>query len=68
MQIKTLIERPDGMYEFNAELTPEQHKFLIEFAVKTLFVQGMLPFAEAGGLIVPNMESDNSDNEKPVLQ
>ena len=46
MKIKSIVEREDGIYEFQAELTPEQHQFLIDYAVKTLMVQGLLPFAQ----------------------
>jgi len=42
MQIKTIVEKDGEGYEFTADLTPEQHAFLLEFAVKTLFQQGLL--------------------------
>ncbi len=47
MKISTVVELPDGNYEFNAVLTPEQHAFLIEFAVKELLRAGLIPFAAA---------------------
>ena len=47
VKISTVIERADGNYEFKAELTPEQHAFLIEFAVKELLRAGLIPFAQA---------------------
>ena len=47
MRIKTIVEQPDGNYEFQAELTPEQHAFLIEFAIKELLAAGLIPFAAA---------------------
>lgn len=70
MQIKTLIEKEDGTYEFQADLTSDQHKFLLEYAIKTLFVQGMLPFAERNSsLIVPVLENSALDtNGMPKLQ
>ncbi len=47
MKIKTIVEQEDGSYEFTAVLTPEQHAFLIEFAVKELLAAGLIPFAAA---------------------
>lgn len=47
MKISTIIEQPDGNYEFTAVLTPDQHAFLIEFAVKELLRAGLIPFASA---------------------
>ena len=47
MKIKTIVEQPDSNYEFQAELTPEQHAFLIEFAIKELLAAGLIPFAAA---------------------
>ena len=47
MKIKTIVEQADGSYEFSAVLTPEQHAFLIEFAVKELLRAGLIPFANA---------------------
>lgn len=46
MKIKTIIEQKDGNYEFNAELTKEQHAFLIEFAIRELIKAGLIPFAD----------------------
>lgn len=45
MKIKTLIETPDGNYEFTAELSQMQHQFLIEYAVRDLMMKGLLPFS-----------------------
>ena len=45
MKISTVIEQPDGNYTFQAELTPDQHAFLIEFAVRELIRAGLVPFA-----------------------
>lgn len=47
MKIQTIIEQPDGNYEFSAVLTSEQHSFLIEFAIKELIRVGLIPFANA---------------------
>lgn len=43
MQIKTIIEREDKSFEFVAELTAEQHAYLIQFAVSTLMDRGIIP-------------------------
>lgn len=56
MHIKTIVEQPDGNYEFNAVLTADQHAFLIEFAVKELLAAGLIPFANA----------DNASLQQPV--
>ena len=64
MKIKTIVEQENGNYEFQAELTPEQHAFLIEFAIKELVRAGLIPFANAqsqaerASIVVPepNME------------
>ena len=45
MKIKTVVEQPDGNYVFEAVLTPEQHSFLIEFAVRELVRAGLVPFS-----------------------
>jgi hypothetical protein len=47
MKVKTVIEKEDGIYEFTAELQPDQHAFLIEYAVKDLMLRGLLPFTTA---------------------
>ena len=47
MKVKQVVETTEGNYEFQAELTKEQHAFLIEFAIKELLVAGLIPFANA---------------------
>lgn len=47
MHIKQIVETTEGNYEFQAELTKEQHAFLIEFAIKELLAAGLIPFANA---------------------
>ena len=44
MKIKTVVEKADGSYEYQAELTAEQHAFLIEYAVRSLIEKGLIPF------------------------
>lgn len=53
MQVKTVLERvgPDGVakeYEFTAVLNEEQHAYLINFAITTLMMKGIIPFVEEG--------------------
>lgn len=58
MKIKTIVEREDGSFEFIAFLTPEQHNFLIEFAIQEMIRRGLsIPFTadEIGNIVV---ESD----------
>ena len=45
VKIKTVVEQADGNYTFEAVLTPEQHAFLLEFAVRELIRAGLVPFA-----------------------
>lgn len=47
MKIKTVVEQADGNYVFEATLTPDQHAFLIEFAVRELIRAGLIPFSGA---------------------
>jgi len=47
MKVKQVVETTEGNYEFQAELTKEQHAFLIEFAIKELLAAGLIPFANA---------------------
>ena len=61
MKIKTIVEQKDGTYEFTAMLTPEQHQFLLEYAVRDLVAKGLVPFIpvqDAGEIaaIVPSLE------------
>lgn len=44
MKIKAIVEKPEGTFEFNAELTPMQHQFLIEYAIRDLMTKGLIPF------------------------
>lgn len=58
MQIKTIIERVDETgenktYEFTAVLNEEQHAYLINFAITTLMMKGIIPFVEEDGLQIP---------------
>lgn len=45
MNIKTVIEQPDGTYTFTGVLNQEQHAFLIEYAIRDLVAKGLLPAA-----------------------
>lgn len=47
MKIKSIVESPDGNFEFSAELTAQQHAFLIEYAVRDLIRKGLIPFISA---------------------
>lgn len=44
MHIKTVVETEAGMVEFTAELSPVQHAFLLEYAVRDLVKKGLIPF------------------------
>jgi hypothetical protein len=47
MKIKSIVESPDGNFEFSADLTPPQHAFLIEYAIRDLVRKGLIPFISA---------------------
>ncbi len=67
MKIKVVQEREDGSYEFTANLSPAQHKFLIEFAIQELLRRGLsvpLVNEEDNMVTIVKMESDET-NETP---
>ena len=48
MKIRTIVEKEDGNFEFIAFLTPEQHTFLIEFAIQEMIRRGLsIPFTSS---------------------
>lgn len=44
MKVTAVIEKPEGNFEFTAVLSPMQHQFLIEYAIRDLMAKGLLPF------------------------
>lgn len=44
MKVTTIVEKPEGNFEFTAVLSPMQHQFLIEYAIRDLMAKGLLPF------------------------
>lgn len=60
MKISTIIETPEGNYEYKAVLTHDQHAFLIEYAIKDLVQKGLVPFIKTeAGLIIPVPNPEN---------
>lgn len=49
MLIKTIIEKDDKSFEFTAELTEQQHAYLINFAIANLMQRGVIPFHPEDG-------------------
>lgn len=47
MKVKTVVENDEGVFEFQAELSEQQHAFLIEYAIRDLIRKGLLPFINA---------------------
>lgn len=47
MKVKSIVETPDGQFEFNAVLSPEQHNFLLQYAIGDLVRRGLIPFVSA---------------------
>ena len=44
MHITAIVEKEGGMFEFSAELSPQQHQFLLEYAIRDLVTRGLVPF------------------------
>lgn len=44
MKISTVVEKDGGLYQFTAELSQEQHQFLLEYAIRALIHRGLMPF------------------------
>lgn len=64
MKIKVIQEREDGTYEFTANLTEAQHKFLLEFAIQDLLRKGLsVPIMGEDDEVVSivNMKDDDED-------
>ena len=45
MKVTAILEKPEGQFEFTAELSSEQHNFLLEYAIRDLISKGLLPFS-----------------------
>ena len=41
MDIKTLVEQPDGSAEFSGKLTPNELQFVVEFGLNVLLQNGV---------------------------
>ena len=44
MKITAIVEKPEGNFEFTAEISELQHQFLLEYAVRDLISKGLVPF------------------------
>lgn len=44
MKVKTVVENENGVFEFSAELSEQQHAFLLEYAIRDLIRKGLIPF------------------------
>jgi len=49
MKVTTLIEKDGGMFQYTAELSPEQHMFLLEYAIRDLVQKGLLTIPMPAG-------------------
>ena len=62
MKITTIIDKPDGSYEFKANLTDSQHRFLLEYAIRDLVTKGFSLFnVDEKSEVVTIMNLDNKD-------
>lgn len=46
MKVHTVVEDANGQFEFKATLSPQQHAFLIEYAIRDLVRKGLVPFID----------------------
>lgn len=44
MQVKNLIKNKQGTFQFDGELSEEEHEFVITVGLNTLMENGALPF------------------------
>jgi hypothetical protein len=44
LHIKTVLKNSEGDFEFEGELSPQEHALVIEVGLNTLFENGALPF------------------------
>ena len=63
MKITTIVEKPEGAYEFTADLNALQHTFLLEYAIRDLITKGLMPFnavpSPVGGSMGVIMSTDD---------
>ena len=63
MKITTIVEKPEGAYEFTADLNALQHTFLLEYAIRDLITKGLMPFnavpSPVGGSMGVIMNTDD---------
>lgn len=45
MHIKTVFRNEQGAFDFEGELTPEEHALVVNVGLTTLFENGALPFS-----------------------
>ncbi len=45
MHIKTVFKTEQGAFDFEGELTPEEHALVVNVGLTTLFENGALPFS-----------------------
>jgi len=42
MKVTTIVEKEGNMFQFTAELSSEQHAFLLDYAIRDLVQKGLL--------------------------
>lgn len=57
MIINQVIETPEGAVEIQANLSPEQVKFLIEVGLNLVLAKGAVPFIKEGDFGVEQIQS-----------
>lgn len=62
MKVKTIVENNDGTFEFSAELTSQQHAFLLEYAIRDLVRKGLIPFLSTEETDLASIIPHNNDS------
>lgn len=68
MKIVSVVERPEGNFEFVANLTEMQQRFLLEYAIRDLITKGLIPFdaREIGGEVVGIVQARPAEGQEEI--
>lgn len=68
MNIKGVVETPDGNYEVTVELNTAQHKFIFETGLRFLVASGAMPMAIEADKQMNIVFPDRNGNDEEILQ
>jgi hypothetical protein len=68
VKIVSVVERPEGNFEFVANLTEMQQRFLLEYAIRDLIAKGLIPFdaREIGGEVVGIVQARAPEGQEEI--